>query len=50
MELRLKKNRESACRSRQKKKQQLEIIEKEYNMLKTENIKIQKNVGFYDDK
>lgn len=44
-EIKLKKNRESAWRSRRKKKQQVMETTTEFEELKAKNIKIQKNVS-----
>mmetsp|Transcript_21328 Transcript_21328/g.24521 ORF Transcript_21328/g.24521 Transcript_21328/m.24521 type:complete len:164 (-) Transcript_21328:37-528(-) len=44
------KNRESACKSRKKKKLQIASIESEFENLKTENIKLQKNIDCYTER
>ncbi|CAI2374900.1 unnamed protein product [Moneuplotes crassus] len=43
-DIRLKKNRESACRSRLKKKQQISHIQEEYDIMVSENTRIQQNI------
>lgn len=46
VEDKLRKNRESACRSRLKRKVMVQHMEQEYEQLKKDHVKMQQNVGY----